>query len=69
EDGARTRLTYNYRVEVSGKVAAVGGRMLEGASNTLFKQFFKRLGDQVVANEVVRRTWWQRLLGVLGVGK
>ena len=38
-----TLLSYRYGVLVSGKVAAVGGRMLDGASRLLVDQFFKRL--------------------------
>ena len=38
-----TRLSYRYGVDLSGKVAAVGGRMLDGAARLLIGQFFKRL--------------------------
>ncbi|MEE8333117.1 MAG: molybdopterin cofactor-binding domain-containing protein, partial [Alphaproteobacteria bacterium] len=42
-----TRVTYDYTVEVGGKVAAVGGRMIEGASKIVVGQFFQRLTAQV----------------------
>jgi 2-furoyl-CoA dehydrogenase large subunit len=42
EDGG-TRVNYRYGVDLSGKVAAVGGRMIEGASKVLIGEFFKRL--------------------------
>lgn len=64
-----TRLRYDYEVAISGKVAAVGGRMLEGASATLFKQFFKRLGGQVEEKPKVALSWWRRLLAFFGVGR
>lgn len=42
EDGG-TRITYAYGVDLTGKVAAIGGRMIEGASRFLIGEFFKRL--------------------------
>lgn len=44
--GAGTRLSYDYHADVSGKVAAVGGRMLEGAAKIVLKQLFEQLGKQ-----------------------
>ena len=41
-----TRLTYDYEAQVSGKVAAVGGRMLEGAAKVVLRQLFETLGRQ-----------------------
>ena len=38
-----TRVDYDYSVEISGKVAAVGGRMLEGAARMVIGQFFEHL--------------------------
>ena len=38
-----TELTYSYDVKLSGKVAAVGGRMLNGAAKTVVGRFFKNL--------------------------
>jgi 2-furoyl-CoA dehydrogenase large subunit len=38
-----TRINYDYTVTVSGKVAAVGGRLLDGATQVLMRQFFERL--------------------------
>jgi len=46
KDGG-THVSYDYTVEISGKVAAVGGRMLEGASRVVVGQFFQRLIAQV----------------------
>jgi 2-furoyl-CoA dehydrogenase large subunit len=45
-EGAGTRLSYRYGVDFSGKVAAVGGRMLAGASRMLIAEFFGRLAVQ-----------------------
>lgn len=38
-----TRVAYSYEVVVSGKVAAVGGRLLDGAARGVIGQIFKRL--------------------------
>lgn len=74
-EGGGTRLTYDYAVSVSGKVAAVGGRMLEGAARIILRQMFDRLGkraaqapdDAAVAPSRPQLSWWQRLLIRLGV--
>ena len=41
--GAGTQIEYDYGAEISGKAAAVGGRMLDGATKVLINQFFQRL--------------------------
>jgi 2-furoyl-CoA dehydrogenase large subunit len=62
-----TRVDYDYHVAISGTVAAVGGRMLEGAARMVIGQFFERLVAQVGGRpETV--PWWRRLLRRLGVG-
>ena len=61
-----TEVAYTYTVEVSGKVAAVGGRMLEGAARFVVGQFFERLAAQV-GGPPVRASWWTRLLRALGL--
>lgn len=63
-----TRVEYDYWVEISGKVAAVGGRMLEGASRIVIGQFFERLVAQV-GGPPVAIPWWRRLLRIFGVGR
>jgi 2-furoyl-CoA dehydrogenase large subunit len=64
-----TRLSYDYVVSVSGKVAAVGGRMLEGAAKIILRQMFDRLGKKAAADDTVSRppSWWRRLLIWLGI--
>ncbi len=63
-----TRIDYAYGVDVSGKVAAVGGRMIEGAAKILINQFFKRLVSHL-GNDGTQtgQGWLQRLLEKLGV--
>lgn len=48
EDSA-TEIAYRYRVTLSGKVAAVGGRLLDGASRAIIGQFFTALARRAVA--------------------
>lgn len=60
-----TRLHYDYEAQVSGKVAAVGSRMLEGAARMLLAELFKALGRQ--ASGAAPLTLWQRLLRFLGI--
>lgn len=41
-----TKVNYSYQVALSGKVAAVGGRMVRGAARALIGQFFRALVRQ-----------------------
>jgi 2-furoyl-CoA dehydrogenase large subunit len=62
-----TRLHYDYRAQVGGKVAAVGSRMLEGAARLIVAQLFESLGRQAAGDSAPpRRSWWQRLLQRFG---
>lgn len=67
-----TRVVYTYNIVVSGKVTAVGGRLLDGATRVVVRQFFQRLVALTETGaEGVRRaeavSWWRRLLRFLGV--
>jgi 2-furoyl-CoA dehydrogenase large subunit len=53
-----TRLSYDYEAQVSGKVAAVGGRMLEGAAKVVLKQLFESLGRQAAGKSVQAGGSW-----------
>ncbi|RZL41648.1 MAG: xanthine dehydrogenase family protein molybdopterin-binding subunit, partial [Variovorax sp.] len=70
KDGG-TLLRYDYEAEVSGKVAAVGGRMLEGAAKIVLKQLFEQLGRQAggPGTASAPTSWWRRLLQRLGGAK
>ncbi|MDG2285395.1 MAG: carbon monoxide dehydrogenase subunit G, partial [Alphaproteobacteria bacterium] len=62
EDG--TRVDYVYAVLVGGKVAAVGGRLLDGAARGLIGQIFRRLaGASAVDTETGLRAKLLRWLG------
>jgi 2-furoyl-CoA dehydrogenase large subunit len=73
--GDGTLLRYDYAAEVSGKVAAVGSRMLEGAAKIVLNQLFEQLGREaggrgaigVGAAPAPKRGLWARLLALFGV--
>ena len=62
-----TRLHYDYRAQVGGKVAMVGSRMLEGAARVIVAQLFESLGRQATGGPQSPASWCQRLLQRLGV--
>ena len=60
-----TLVAYEYGVELSGKVASVGGRLVEGAARAMIGEFFRRLA-RTAAPEVPepgKRGWLDRLRG------
>jgi 2-furoyl-CoA dehydrogenase large subunit len=66
-----TRLSYDYEAQVSGKVAAVGARMLEGAAKVVLRQLFESLGRQAAGEPLAASahssgegggSWLSRLL-------
>ncbi|MGF6646437.1 xanthine dehydrogenase family protein molybdopterin-binding subunit [Paraburkholderia sp. GAS82] len=60
-----TRLSYDYEAQVSGKVAAVGGRMLEGAAKVVLRQLFESLGRQASGKPPkMSGSWLSRLLAI-----
>jgi 2-furoyl-CoA dehydrogenase large subunit len=60
-----TRLSYDYEAQVSGKVAAVGGRMLEGAAKVVLRQLFESLGRQASGKPLkLGGSWLSRLLAI-----
>lgn len=64
-----TLLSYDYQAEVSGKVAAVGGRMLEGAAKMVLGQLFEQLGRQAGGSgKGAGMSWWRKLLALVGMG-
>ncbi len=76
--GAETIVRYRYGVDLSGRVASVGGRMLDGAARALIRQFLERLVAQAAPDHAGRQagsggrghrpSWIARLLKALGLG-
>lgn len=57
-----TRLAYDYQAAVTGKIASVGARMLQGASRVVVDQIFARLRQEVDgATPGTDAPRWQRL--------
>jgi 2-furoyl-CoA dehydrogenase large subunit len=63
-----TRLDYEYKVSLSGKIVAVGARMIESATGVVLKQLFSRLG-RVAGHKASGAARWQGLLRLIGLGK
>lgn len=63
---AGTRLSYEYRASVGGKVASVGSRLLDGAARIVIGRFFKALGRQAGGAAPARGRWLARLFGRRG---
>lgn len=66
-----TLMKYQYEAQVQGKVAAVGGRMLEGAARMVLGQLFEQLGRQASGQENDRQSAgiWRSLLRFLRIRK
>ncbi|WP_176057370.1 molybdopterin cofactor-binding domain-containing protein [Paraburkholderia sp. BCC1876] len=59
-----TLLSYDYEAQVSGKVAAVGGRMLEGAAKVVLSQLFESLGRQASGMPIKgSNSWFKKIAG------
>lgn len=66
-EGTGTRVSYRYSAAIAGKVAAVGGRMLDGAARLLIDQFFERLIARSGGAAPV--PLWRRLLRLLRLAR
>lgn len=69
-----TRIDYDYAVTANGKVVSVGGRLLDGATAIIIRQFFERLARQLTPDDTgagtpARVSIWSRLLKALGLGR
>jgi 2-furoyl-CoA dehydrogenase large subunit len=62
-----TRIGYSYEASVGGKVAAVGGRLLDGASRVIIGQFFAALARKAGGGPAARPGLIARLLAFLGL--
>jgi len=59
-----TNLTYHYEAAIGGKVAAVGGRLLDGAAKLVIAQFFTALALHAGGSGGRRRGVIERLLAL-----
>jgi 2-furoyl-CoA dehydrogenase large subunit len=58
-----TRADYDYEIAISGKIASIGGRMLDGAARAVIALFFRKL---IAATVGAQRPWWRSLLDRAG---
>ena len=69
-DGGTTVLKYDYQAQVSGKLAAIGSRLLEGAIRLVLDQLFRALAKEAGAKqEGLFKLFLSRLFTILGVSK
>ena len=64
-----TRLDYTYEATIGGKVASIGGRLLDGATRVIIGQFFAALAHQAGgagATDIPRVGLLGRLMSVFG---
>lgn len=70
EDNGVTVLSYDYQAQVSGKLAAIGSRLLEGAIRLVLDQLFRALAKEAGAKqEGLFKSLIGRLFALLGVSK
>ncbi|MBO0903738.1 xanthine dehydrogenase family protein molybdopterin-binding subunit [Jiella sonneratiae] len=72
--GGRTRIAYSYEAAIGGKVASVGGRLLDGAARVVIGQFFKALathagGGRAGAGNMPGAGLFARLRALIGGGR
>jgi 2-furoyl-CoA dehydrogenase large subunit len=69
-DAGTTVLKYDYQAQVSGKLAAIGSRLLEGAIRLVLDQLFRALAKEAGAKqESLFKRFFSRFFTVLGVSK
>ena len=61
-------MTYTYDAAIGGKVASIGGRLLDGATKVIIGQFFAALARHAEGGSAVP-SLFRRLLGMLGGGR
>ena len=67
EAGGRTIIAYRYEAAIGGKVASIGGRLLDGAARVIIRQFFAALAAQAAGMEQRPsglRMWLRRLWAI-----
>ncbi len=62
-----TEIHYRYQVAIGGKVASIGGRLLDGAAKVVIGQLFDGLAAKAGGGGGIG-TWFRRLLRRFGVG-
>ncbi len=60
----RTLVAWRYEAAIGGKLATIGGRLLDGAARVLIARFFAALAERAAG--APHRGWFARLLRLLG---
>jgi 2-furoyl-CoA dehydrogenase large subunit len=68
ENGGTT-VRYVYTAAIGGKVASIGGRLLDGAARVIIGQFFAALAREAGGRSVARPSLAARLLRLFGGGR
>ena len=63
-----TELAYDYEAEIGGKLASVGGRLLDGAARFVIRQFFEALSRRLGGGEAPSGGIFARLRRQFGRG-
>jgi 2-furoyl-CoA dehydrogenase large subunit len=69
EGNGGTRLTYSYDAAIGGKVASIGGRLLDGATRVIIGQFFMALARKAgggAAGGFSLFAWLTKFAGLFG---
>jgi 2-furoyl-CoA dehydrogenase large subunit len=61
-----TTLDYEYDAAIGGKVASIGGRLLDGAARVIIGQFFSALARHAGGGGPPRRNFFLKLRGLFG---
>lgn len=70
EDSGKTIVAYTYEAAVGGKVASIGGRLLDGAAKVVIGQFFEALTNKASGKRgSPLMSAIRRLLALLGVSR
>jgi len=68
EEGGATRVAWRYDAAIGGKVASIGGRLLDGAARVIIGRFFAALAVRAGGDDSRRGLggwlrgllWWRR---------
>jgi 2-furoyl-CoA dehydrogenase large subunit len=61
-----TSVHYRYEAEIGGKVASIGGRLLDGAARVIIGQFFAALARHAGGGAAAGGSTWSKLRGWFG---
>lgn len=64
-----TTLSYHYQASVSGKLAAIGGRLLEASARVVLNQLFKALAQEAEGKRASQGLWAAWLAKITGFFK